>query len=193
MSSNLADLPLDLLADQSPQYWHLMINMSSNLAGLPLDLPSYLPPGTYILCQDEFKFGRSTPRSAGRSIPSQYWHLKVRMSLNLADLPLDLLADLTPGTNISWSRWFQIWQIYPPGTEISQSRWVPIWQIYPFGSDISQSWWGQIGRSTPRSAGWSILPSTDILWSRWVQIWQIYPVGSDISQWCWGQIWQIYP
>ena len=45
--------------------------------------------------QVEFKFGRSTPRSAGRSTPC-YWHLVVKMSSNLADLPLDLLADLPP-------------------------------------------------------------------------------------------------
>ena len=37
--------------------------------------------------EDEFKFGRSTPRSAGRST--------------------------TPGTDFLWWRWFQIWQIYP--------------------------------------------------------------------------------
>ena len=35
------------------------------------------------------------------------------MSSNLADLPLDLLADLPPSTDILWSRWVQIWQIYP--------------------------------------------------------------------------------
>ena len=62
--------------------------------------------------QDEFKFGRSTPRSAGRSTP-WYWHLVVKMSSNLADLPLDLLEGLPLGTDILWSRWVQIWQIYP--------------------------------------------------------------------------------
>ena len=49
--------------------------------------------------QDEFKLGRSTPRSAGRSTP-QHWHLLVKMSSNLAsnlaDQPLDLLVDLFP-------------------------------------------------------------------------------------------------
>ena len=37
--------------------------------------------------QDEFKFGTLT---------LQYWHLVVKMSTNLADLPLDLPADLPP-------------------------------------------------------------------------------------------------
>ena len=79
MSSNLADL--------SPQYWHLMVKMSSNLADLCLDLLADLPPVLTSCGQDEFKFGRSTPRSASRS---------------------------TPSTDILWSRWVQIWQIYPP-------------------------------------------------------------------------------
>ena len=81
------NLPLDLLADLPPQYWHLVVKMSANLADLPLDLLADLPP--------------------------QYWHLVVKMSANLADLPLDLLADLPPSTDILWSRWVQIWQIYP--------------------------------------------------------------------------------
>ena len=51
--------------------------MSSNLADLPLDLPPDLPPlstpsgqdtDMTTSGQDEFKFGRSTPRSATRSI-----------------------------------------------------------------------------------------------------------------------------
>ena len=154
MISNLADLP-------PGTDWHLMVKMSSNLADLPLDLLADLPPGTVILWsrwfqiwqiyprsagrstplvltshgQDEFKFGRSTPRSAGRSTPLVLTSCGqddfkfgrstptsggrsdisscVKMSSNLADLPLDLLADLPPGTDISWSRWVQIWQIYP--------------------------------------------------------------------------------
>ena len=36
------------------------------------------------------------------------------MSSNLADLPLDLLADVPLSTDILWSRWVQIWQIYLP-------------------------------------------------------------------------------
>ena len=43
--------------------------MSSNLADLPLDLLANLPPVLTPSGQDEFKFGRSTPRSAGRSTP----------------------------------------------------------------------------------------------------------------------------
>ena len=46
-----------------------MVNMSSNLADLPLDLLADLPPVLISHGQDEFKFGRSTPRSAGRSTP----------------------------------------------------------------------------------------------------------------------------
>ena len=63
--------------------------MSSNLADLPLDLPADLTP--LVLTsngQDEFKLDRSTPRSASRSKPlvltssGQGWQL--------ADLPADL-------------------------------------------------------------------------------------------------------
>ena len=46
--------------------------MSSNLADLPLDLLADLPP--LVLTshgQDEFKFGRSTPRSASRYTPQK--------------------------------------------------------------------------------------------------------------------------
>ena len=84
--------------------------------------------------QDEFKFGRSTPRSAGRSIP-QYWQLMIKMSSDLADLPLDLLTDLHPSTDIWWSRWVQIWQIYPL-------------VLTSHGQDEFK-----FGRSIPRSAG----------------------------------------
>ena len=80
--------------------------------------------------QDEFKFGRSTPRTTGRST-TWYLHLVVKISSNLADIPLDLLTDLPPGTDISWWRWVQIWQINPHSTDILWWRWVPIWQIYP--------------------------------------------------------------
>ena len=100
--------------------------MSSNLADLPLDLLADLPPLLTSSGQEEFKFGRSTLRSAGRStLPvltssgqdefkfgtyasrstpwywhlvvkiefkfgrstPQYWHLVVKMSSNFADLP----------------------------------------------------------------------------------------------------------
>ena len=77
------------------------------------------------------------------------------MSSNLADLPLDLPADLLPITNILGvkmtsnvadlplylpaspdillSRWVQIWQIYPPkklSTNCQDA--VQIWQIYSY-------------------------------------------------------------
>ena len=69
ISSNLVDLPLDLLADLPPRNCHLVVKMSSILADLPLDLLADLPPKLTSSGQDEFKFGRSTPRSAGRSTP----------------------------------------------------------------------------------------------------------------------------
>ena len=69
MSSNLADLLLDLPPDLSPPwYLHLVVKMSSNLADLLLVLPADLP--SLVLTssgQDEFKFGRCTPSSASRS------------------------------------------------------------------------------------------------------------------------------
>ena len=100
----------------TPQYWHLVVKMSSNLADLPpADLTLVLTSNG----QDEFKFGRSTPRSAtrsifsilissgqdefkfGRSIPLQYWHLVVKMSSNLAHLPLDLPVKFKSGHSTS--------------------------------------------------------------------------------------------
>ena len=79
-----------------PQYWHLVDKMGSNLADWHLDLPPD-PPLSVLTSsgQDEFKFGRSTPRSAGRSTTPQYWYLVVKMSSNLADLPLDQTVDLS--------------------------------------------------------------------------------------------------
>ena len=159
----------------TPQYWHLVVKMSSNLTDLTLDLPADQLPTVLTSSgqdeftfgrstprsadrstptpsgQDEFKFGRSTPRSASRSTP-HYWHLMVKMTSNLADLPSLLLTSCgqdecifgrsTPpktSTDIWWSRWVQIWQIYPLLLLTScgqdefkfQSRWVQIWQTYP--------------------------------------------------------------
>ena len=55
--------------------------------------------------QDEFKFGRSTP---------WYWHLVVKMSSNLADLPLDLPPDLPPSVLTSNGQdEFKFGHIYP--------------------------------------------------------------------------------
>ena len=59
MSSNLANLP--------PSTDYLVVKMSSNLADLPLDLPPDLP--SLVLTssgQDEFTFGRSIFRSSGQ-------------------------------------------------------------------------------------------------------------------------------
>ena len=58
--------------------------MSSNLADLPLDLPPDLPPSVLTSSgQDEFKFGRSI---------LHYWHLVVKMKINLAYLPTILTS-----------------------------------------------------------------------------------------------------
>ena len=70
MSSNLADLPLDLLADLLPQ--HLVVKMSSNLADLPLDLLADLLPQktTPSAMQDGISnYGRSTPSSGCQIYP----------------------------------------------------------------------------------------------------------------------------
>ena len=60
---------LDLLADLSPGTWHLVVKMSSNLADLSLDLLAEATfPAVLTSCgQDEFKFDRSTPTSTGSS------------------------------------------------------------------------------------------------------------------------------
>ena len=58
-----------------------------------------------------------------------------------------MLADLPPGTDISRSRWFEIW-IYP----------YICWQIYTPSTDILWPRWVHICRSTPRSADRSTLP-----------------------------------
>ena len=62
------------------------------------------PPVLTSTGQDEFKFGRSTSRSASRSIPP-YSYLVVKISSNLADLPLDLPADLPPVLTSSGPEW----------------------------------------------------------------------------------------
>ena len=204
MSSNLADLSLNLLADLHPQYWHLVAKMSSYLADVILDqLTDLTLPGTDI------SWSRMISNLA--NLPPRYWHLLVKMSSNLADLPLDLLADQSPqywqlmakmssyladlpldqltdptpaSTDILWSRWVQIWQIYPPGTDISHGQ-----DEFKFGRSTPRSagratspqhWTTydqdelKFGRSTSTS-GWQFQPpSTDIWWSRWVWIWQIY-------------------
>ena len=136
--------------------WHLVVKMISNLADLPLD-PGRSTPVVLTSCgQDDFKFCRSTPRSAGRSTP-WYWHLVVKMSSNLADLPLDLLTD--PPS--------QYWHLVvkmisnladlPPGTDI--------WQV-KMSSNMAD---------LPLDLLADLPPCTDISWSRWVQIWQFYP------------------
>ena len=175
VSSNLADLPLDLLAELHPYnghlvvkmssnladlplwLWHLTVKMSSNLADLPLDQLADLPPGTDILWsrwfqdladvilnllgrsnplvltsqdQGDFKFGRSIPKSVGRSTPPVLTSCG-QDEFIFADLPLDQLTDPPCQYWHLMVKMISNWQIYPPGTDISQSRWVQIWQIYP--------------------------------------------------------------
>ena len=139
--------------------------MSSNLADLPLDqLADQYPPALTSHGQDEFKFGRSTPRSSWLINATRYWHLVAKISSNLADLYLYLLTDLHPSTDILWSRWFQIWQIYPlvltshGQDEFKFGRSIP----RPAGRTTPLVWTScgqdefKFGRSTPRSAGRSI-------------------------------------
>ena len=112
MSSNLADLPpsTDIWWSRWVQIWQIY----------PWICWQICPLGLTSCGQDEFKFGRSTPRSGGRSTPRlassgwiwqiypsyasrctpQYLHPVVKMSSNLADLPLDLLADLSPAWHL---------------------------------------------------------------------------------------------
>ena len=185
MVSNLADVILDLLADLTPlvltshgqgEFKFGRSTPRSADRSTPLVLTSFgqdefkfgrstprsaedqsLPVLTSC-GQDEFKFGRSTPRSAGRSIPPQYWHLVVKMSSHLADLPLDQLADLTPAS-----------------TDIFMVK------VISNLADLPPRYWNLTVKMSSNLADLTLdlladlPPSTDILWSRWVQIWQIYP------------------
>ena len=120
--------------------------------------------------QDEFKFGRSTlVHTCGNEscgwlavLTSQYWHLVVKMSSNLADsTPRYAGRATSPSKDIQWSRWVQIWQIYPyicwqihpHGTDISCSKWFQIWQIYPLVLTSHSQDEFKYGKSTHRSAG----------------------------------------
>ena len=164
MSSNLADLPLDLVADLPPD-WHLVAKFGRST----LDLPADVPPSTYILwsrwvqiwqmytpvlisCgQNEFKFGRSTPTSASRCTP-QYWHFMVKMSSNLADLSIDLLADVTPVLTSCGQDEFKFGRSTPLSfLDLQKSLLVSFqacWTQWQSGQDEFK-----FGRSTPRSAG----------------------------------------
>ena len=66
----------------TPQYWHLVVKNSKF---------------TFLLWEFILTYQLA-------DLPLWYWYLMVKMSSNLADLPLDLLADQTPHTDNSWSR-----------------------------------------------------------------------------------------
>ena len=51
--------------------------MSSNLADLTLDLPADLPPVLTSSGQDEFKFGRSTPHPQILTSSGQEWQFQI--------------------------------------------------------------------------------------------------------------------
>ena len=81
-------------------YWSFVCNMKRPLWWPHLNEQELKfgrsTPLVLTSCGEEWvQFGRSTLRSASRSTP-QYWHLVVKNEFNLADLPLDLLADLPP-------------------------------------------------------------------------------------------------
>ena len=91
--------------------------------------------------QDGFKYGWSTPYICWQIYPPGTGHLTVNMSSNMADLLLDLLADQSPQVLTSYDQYeFKFgrsipryaWHINPPLVhDILWSRWVQIWQIYP--------------------------------------------------------------
>ena len=96
MSSNLADLPIDLLADLSPPpcYWHLVVKMTANLADLPpwywhlvVKMSSNLADLSPCYWHLVFKMSSNLA-----DLSPWYWHLVVKMSANLADLSLLLLT-----------------------------------------------------------------------------------------------------
>ena len=169
MSSNLADLPLDLLEDLHLWYWNVVVKMSSNLADLPLDLLTFQSLPVLTSCgQEELKFSRSIPRSAGRSIP-WYWHLVVKVSSNLADLPLDLLTELHPYNGHLVVKMSSNLADLPPLVVTSHSQ-----DEFKFG------------RSTPRSAG----RSTPWYWHLVVKMVSnladvILDLLADLTPWYW--------
>ena len=151
--------------------------MSSNLA-------DQSPPGLTTSGQDEFKFGRSTPRS-DHQIYLSILTSSGKVSTNLADLLLHLPPDL-PSLVLTSSGEDEF--KFGISTPRSATR-------YPYLPILTSSGKGEykFGRSTPRSATRSTSPQychlvikmssnladpppgTDIQWSRWVQIWQIDP------------------
>ena len=187
MSSNLADgrstpVVLKCCWSRWVQVWQIYppskdIQWSRWVQILAGYTPRYAGRSTaqywHLVVKTEFKFGRSTPTSAGRSIPqgltSQGQDLL--LSLNLADLPLDLLADLTPDILTSHGQGdFKFGRSTPlvlksqSQDEFKFGRSTPLVVTSDSHDEV------KFGRSTP----W-IYPSTDISWSRWVQIWQVYP------------------
>ena len=80
------------------------------------------------------------PLDLPADLPPQYWHLMVKMSSYLADLPLALLADLTPMVLTSHGQ-----DEFKFGRSASRST-PPV--LISCGQDEFK-----FGRSTPRSAG----------------------------------------
>ena len=145
--------------------------MSSNLADLSLDLLADLPPVLTSCGQDEFKFGRSIPRSASRSPlvlfrGAEHNGKVVKMSSNLADLPLDLLAD---GGQDEFKFGRSPLDLADLVAKFGRSTLDLPADVPPYSHLVVQEWQFQVSIVTDhisRSTGRSI-PSTDILWSRW--------------------------
>ena len=132
--------------------------MSSYLADLPPRSAGRCTlPALTTCCQDDFKFGRSTTLVLTSDSKDES---------NMAELLLDLLQIYPSGTDILWSRWVQIWQIYPyicwqihpPGTDISCSKWFQIWQIYPWYWHLVVKMSSNLADLTPTSASSSNIP-----------------------------------
>ena len=143
MSSNLADLPLSagppvltscgqdefkfgrstpfIASRCTPQYWHLQWSRWVQIwSDLPLRSDGRSPPGLTSCGQDEFKFARSTPRSAGRSIPrlassGQIWQIYPRSASRCTPLLTSSGKEWQFRFSIVTAHIRQInWQIYPP-------------------------------------------------------------------------------
>ena len=151
-----------------PCYWHLVVKMSANLADIPPKKTTTIASGHHGISY----YGRCTPGShfgfyqEKVGISFYFWIIRVvnRWIQHLVD-----------GCQTSiWSRWVQIWQIYP---YIYPQSWHLVARmssnladlLLDLLADLHPQYWHLVIKMSSDLA--DLPPNTDILWSRWVQIW----------------------